>query len=179
MGIVKDEQDRWYRIRQDERLPAGWQVLTFNETEMIVGLGEGCEPKAWRWQREGTKMKRLRRIILLMMLSMPTWAAVPKPVTLAVDEVPVVQILQSLVDLEGRNLIVAPDVKGVLSLHLTHVPWRQALHIVVASAGLVLREEGGILYVNTASGQREQQARKEEELAQQKLNVPSPRARSL
>lgn len=125
-------------------------------------------------------MKRLRRIILLMMLSMPTWAAVPKPVTLAVDDVPVVQILQSLVELEGRNLIVAPDVKGALSLHLTHVPWRQALHIVVTSAGLVLREEGGVFYVNTAAGQREQQTRKEEELAQQKLNVPlSSRAISL
>ena len=55
VGIVKDEQVRWHRIRQGERLPAGWQVLTFNETEMVVGLGEGCEPKAWRWQREGTK----------------------------------------------------------------------------------------------------------------------------
>ncbi|MBX8463332.1 DNA uptake porin HofQ, partial [Enterobacter sp. RIT637] len=65
------------------------------------------------------------------------------------DDVPVVQILQSLVELEGRNLIVAPDVKGALSLHLTHVPWRQALHIVVTSAGLVLREESGIFYVNT------------------------------
>lgn len=107
-----------------------------------------------------------------MMFSMPTWAVAPKPVTLAVDDVPVVQILQSLVELEGRNLIVSPEVKGALSLHLTHVPWRQALQIVVTSAGLVLREEGGIFYVNTAAGQREQQTQKEEEQARQKLNVP-------
>lgn len=107
-----------------------------------------------------------------MMLSMPTGAVSPKPVTLAVDDVPVVQILQSLVELEGRNLIVSPEVKGTLSLHLTHVPWRQALQIVVTSAGLVLREEGGIFYVNTAAGQREQQTQKEEEQMRQKLNVP-------
>lgn len=107
-----------------------------------------------------------------MMLSMPTGAVAPKPVTLAVDDVPVVQILQSLVELESRNLIVSPEVKGTLSLHLTHVPWRQALQIVVTSAGLVLREEGGIFYVNTAAGQREQQTQKEEEQTRQKLNVP-------
>lgn len=107
-----------------------------------------------------------------MMFSLPTQAAAPKPVTLAVDDVPVTQILQSLVELENRNLIVSPDVSGTLSLHLTHVPWRQALQIVATSAGLVLREEGGIFYVNTASWQREQQTRKEEEQARLKLNVP-------
>lgn len=106
------------------------------------------------------------------MFSLPTQAAAPKPVTLAVDDVPVTQILQSLVELENRNLIVSPDVSGTLSLHLTHVPWRQALQIVATSAGLVLREEGGIFYVNTASWLREQQTQKEEEQARLKLNVP-------
>lgn len=94
------------------------------------------------------------------MFSLPTQATAPKPVTLAVDDVPVTQILQSLVELENRNLIVSPDVTGTLSLHLTHVPWRQALQIVATSAGLILREEGGIFYVNTASWQREQQTQK-------------------
>lgn len=107
-----------------------------------------------------------------MMFSMPTWAVAPKPVTLAVDDVPVVQILQSLVELENRNLIVSPDVTGTLSLHLTRVPWRQALQIVSNSAGLVLREEGGIFYINTATWAREQQTQKEEEQTRQKLNVP-------
>jgi len=107
-----------------------------------------------------------------MILSMPTWAVAPKPVTLAVDDVPVVQILQSLVELENRNLIVSPDVTGSLSLHLTRVPWRQALQIVTNSAGLVLREEGSIFYINTATWAREQQSQKEEEQTRQKLNVP-------
>nr|WP_324723131.1 DNA uptake porin HofQ [Lelliottia sp. JS-SCA-14] len=117
-------------------------------------------------------MKIVSRIVLLMILSMPTWAVAPKPVTLAVDDVPVVQILQSLVELENRNLIVSPDVTGSLSLHLTRVPWRQALQIVTNSAGLVLREEGGIFYINTATWAREQQSQKEEEQTRQKLNVP-------
>lgn len=84
----------------------------------------------------------LRITLLLLMFSHPLWAAAPKPVTLVVDDVPVVQVLQALATQESRNLVVSPDVSGTLSLNLTHVPWRQALQTVVSSAGLVLREEG-------------------------------------
>ncbi|MCP5821179.1 DNA uptake porin HofQ, partial [Klebsiella pneumoniae] len=87
--------------------------------------------------------------LLLAVLSQPLWAATPKPVTLLVDDVPVVQILQALVAQEERNLVVSPDVSGSLSLNLPRVPWRQAIQTVVNSVGLVLREEGGIFYVHT------------------------------
>lgn len=102
----------------------------------------------------------LRILLLLLAFSQPLWAAAPKPVTLVVDDVPVVQVLQALVAQENRNLVVSPDVTGSLSLNLTRVPWRQALQTVVTSAGLVLQEDGGIFYVHTAAWQREQQARR-------------------
>ena len=102
----------------------------------------------------------LRILLLLLALSQPLWAAAPKPVTLVVDDVPVVQVLQALMAQENRNLVVSPDVTGSLSLNLTRVPWRQALQTVVTSAGLVLQEDGGIFYVHTAAWQREQQARR-------------------
>lgn len=102
----------------------------------------------------------LRILLLLLAISQPLWAAAPKPVTLVVDDVPVVQVLQALVAQENRNLVVSPDVTGSLSLNLTRVPWRQALQTVVTSAGLVLQEDGGIFYVHTAAWQREQQARR-------------------
>ncbi|MEZ6877913.1 DNA uptake porin HofQ [Enterobacter sp. KBR-315C3_2022] len=115
---------------------------------------------------------KLRIAIVLLMFCKPLWAATPKPVTLAVDDVPVVQVLQALVAQENRNLVVSPDVGGSLSLNLTRVPWRQALQTVVNSAGLVMREEGGIFYVNTAAWQREQQAQKEQEKARRQLEAP-------
>ncbi|OXL41024.1 DNA transporter HofQ [Enterobacter mori] len=102
----------------------------------------------------------LRILLLLLAISQPLWAAAPKPVTLVVDDVPVVQVLQALVAQENRNLVVSPDVTGSLSLNLKRVPWRQALQTVVTSAGLVLQEDGGIFYVHTAAWQREQQARR-------------------
>ncbi|SUG31103.1 outer membrane porin HofQ [Salmonella enterica subsp. arizonae] len=63
-------------------------------------------------------------------------------VTLVVDDVPVVQVLQALAEQERQNLVASPDVSGTLSLHLMDVPWRQALQTVASSAGLVLRQEG-------------------------------------
>jgi protein transport protein HofQ len=114
----------------------------------------------------------LRITLLLLMFSHPLWAAAPKQVTLVVDDVPVVQVLQALATQESRNLVVSPDVGGTLSLNLTHVPWRQALQTVVSSAGLVLREEGGIFYVHTAAWQREQRERSEQEKARRQLDAP-------
>jgi protein transport protein HofQ len=113
-------------------------------------------------EKERIKMN-LRIMLWLLAFSHPLWAAAPKPVTLVVDDVPVVQVLQALVAQENRNLVISPDVSGTLSLNLTRVPWRQALQTVVTSAGLVLREEGGIFYVHTAAWQREQRERSEQE----------------
>lgn len=115
---------------------------------------------------------KLRIVLLLLAFSRPLWAVAPKPVTLVVDDVPVVQVLQALVAQENRNLVVSPDVGGTLSLNLTHVPRRQALQTVVTSAGLVLREEGGIYYVHTAAWQREQRERLEQERARRQLDAP-------
>ncbi|HBH7063617.1 TPA: DNA uptake porin HofQ [Enterobacter cloacae] len=112
------------------------------------------------------------RITLLLLTIVTPLAAAPKPVTLVVDDVPVVQVLQALVAQANRNLVVSPDVSGTLSLNLTHVPWRQALQTVITSARLVLHEEGGIFYVHTAAWQREQQERKAQDRARRELDAP-------
>lgn len=172
IGLMQDGQKLWHRVKTQMLLPTGWQVSAIDKQQLTVDVGDMCEPKRWTWQREGTKKVKIRIGLLLAALSQPLWAATPKPVTLLVDDVPVVQILQALVAQEDRNLVVSPDVSGSLSLNLTRVPWRQALQTVVNSAGLVLREEGGIFYVHTAAWQREQQTRKEQERAQRLLDAP-------
>lgn len=172
IGLMQDGQNRWHRVKTQMRLPPGWRVSAIDTQQLTVDVGEMCEPKRWTWQREGTKKVKIWIGLLLAALSQPLWAATPKPVTLLVDDVPVVQVLQAMVAQEDRNLVVSPDVSGSLSLNLTRVPWRQALQTVVNSAGLVLREEGGIFYVHTAAWQREQQTRKEQERAQRLLDAP-------
>lgn len=93
-------------------------------------------------------------------------------VTLVVDDVPVVQVLQALAEQERQNLVVSPDVSGTLSLHLTDVPWKQALQTVVNSAGLVLRQEGNILHVHSQAWQKEHSARQDAERLRLQANLP-------
>lgn len=99
-------------------------------------------------------------------------AAKPQKVTLMVDDVPVAQVLQALAEQEKLNLVVSPDVSGTVSLHLTDVPWKQALQTVVKSAGLITRQEGNILSVHSVAWQNENIARQEAEQARAQANLP-------
>jgi len=93
-------------------------------------------------------------------------------VTLVVDDVPVVQVLQTLAEQEKHNLVVSPDVSGMLSLHLVNVPWKQALETVIASAGLTLDKQGNILHVHSQAWQQQKQASLQAEREKQQLNLP-------
>ena len=116
-------------------------------------------------------MKQWILVVLLAILQ-PVQAGKTQNVTLVVDDVPVTQVLQALAEQERKNLVVSPDVSGVVSLHLTDVPWKQALQTVVKSAGLVLRQEGAILHVHSESWQSEEAARQEAEAARRQANLP-------
>lgn len=107
-----------------------------------------------------------------MIIMQTAQAGKAQNVTLMVDDVPVAQVLQALAEQERKNMVISPDVSGSVSLHLTDVPWALALQTVAKSAGLVLRQEGAILHVQTAAWQQEMIARQEDERAQQQATLP-------
>ena len=83
----------------------------------------------------------MMRWISLLFLLLPLMGDAAKkdlPVSLVIDDAPVAQVLQSLAELKQKNLVIAPDVSGSVSLHLNEVPWLQALRSVIDSAGLTL-----------------------------------------
>lgn len=98
--------------------------------------------------------------------------AATRLITLTVDDVPVAQVLQTLATLEKQNLVIPPDVNGTLSLHLTDVPWQQALQTVAASAGLTLSQQGNIWQVHSASWRQQKQAEEEAAQARRKQSAP-------
>ncbi|MFS9382785.1 DNA uptake porin HofQ [Citrobacter sp. ANG330] len=111
-------------------------------------------------------------LVMIIAVLLPVQAGKNQNVTLVVDDVPVTQVLQALAEQERKNLVVSPDVSGVVSLHLTDVPWKQALQTVAKSAGLILRQEGSILHVHSESWQSEETARQEAEVARRQANLP-------
>ncbi|ENA0611474.1 DUF2531 family protein [Enterobacter bugandensis] len=54
-GFLQDAQQRWHRVKRDERLSPGWRVSAMDKQELTVDVGDTCEPTRWTWQREGTK----------------------------------------------------------------------------------------------------------------------------
>ncbi len=92
--------------------------------------------------------------------------------SLVVDDAPVSQVLQTLAELKQKNLVVAPDVSGTVSLHLKEVPWLQALRSVIDSAGLALTQQGSVLYVHTQAWQKAQRLQLEAEKAKRLQNLP-------
>ncbi|MCF6691418.1 DNA uptake porin HofQ [Raoultella terrigena] len=118
----------------------------------------------------------MRWISLLFLLPLAAAAAKKEsPISLVVDEAPVVQVLQTLAALRQQNLVVASDVSGTLSLHLHNVPWQQALRSVVDSAGLAFSPQGTILYVHTLAWKKAQQAQLESDRAKRRQNLPLQR----
>ncbi|WP_436857421.1 DNA uptake porin HofQ [Citrobacter tructae] len=116
-------------------------------------------------------MKQWIVAALLVMLH-PAQAGKAQSVTLMLDDVPVVQVLQALAQQEQKNLIISPDVSGVVSLHLTDVPWKQAFQTVLRSAGLASRQEGTILHVHSGRWQSEEAARQEAESLRRQASLP-------
>lgn len=110
----------------------------------------------------------------VVLFSLPVAAVSAAPlVTMSVDEVPVAQVLQALATLEKQNIVIPPEVSGVVSLNLTEVPWLQAMQTVAASAGLILSQQGAIWQVHTASWQQQKLAEREAAQARRKKNAPT------
>lgn len=60
----------------------------------------------------------------------------------------ITKVIDLIGKLAGANIVVAPEVKGSISLRLNDVPWRDALDVTVKTLGYVVIEENrGILRV--------------------------------
>jgi type IV pilus assembly protein PilQ len=70
--------------------------------------------------------------------------------TLSFQDIETRAVLQLLADVSGRNIVVSDTVSGNVTLRLQNVPWDQALDIVLATKGLDMRENGGVIIVAPA-----------------------------
>jgi len=70
--------------------------------------------------------------------------------TLSFQDIETRAVLQLLADVSGRNIVVSDNVTGNVTLRLQNVPWDQALDIVLATKGLDMRENGGVIIVAPA-----------------------------
>ncbi|WP_367115934.1 secretin N-terminal domain-containing protein [Candidatus Symbiopectobacterium sp. PLON1] len=77
-------------------------------------------------------------------------------ISLAFDDAPVQKIVQALAEHQRLNVVVAPEVNGVMSLRLNHVPWQQALDIVALQGALSIERRGNVLLVSSLATETRQ-----------------------
>lgn len=65
-------------------------------------------------------------------------------------------VLRVLADVSGLNLIATDDVKGKVTLHLSDVPWDQALDLVLRSNRLDQTRDGNIVRISTVTRFKEE-----------------------
>jgi type IV pilus assembly protein PilQ len=96
----------------------------------------------------------LRPALLAVALAMacPTLATPPifrGTVTVDMQEADIVNVIRLFAEVGGKNVVVADDVKGKVTLRLRHVPWRTALDVALKSGGYGIEEVDGVLWVTT------------------------------
>ena len=67
------------------------------------------------------------------------------------QDIDVRSVLQILADFTGLNLVVSDSVTGRITLRLQHVPWDQALDIIMKTRGLDQRLVGNVLMIAPAT----------------------------
>lgn len=93
------------------------------------------------------------------------------------QDIDVRSVLQLIADFTDLNLVASDTVQGNITLRLQHVPWDQALELVLKTKGLAQRKVGNVLLVAPAE---EIAARERQELeAQQQLAELAPLRREL
>ncbi len=72
-------------------------------------------------------------------------------ISLHFQEADILDVLQVIAEVSGLNLVVHPQVTGTVTVHLTNIPWDQALDIILKMNSLSVEIEGNILRVAQAS----------------------------
>jgi type IV pilus assembly protein PilQ len=72
----------------------------------------------------------------------------PPRVHFAFEDTDLTKVIDAIGKISGANIVVAPEVKGTVTIRLKDIPWRDALEAAVKTLGFVVVEEDrGILRV--------------------------------
>ena len=93
-----------------------------------------------------------------------TYYEVPGLISLDLEEANIQTILRAMAHYGGKNIVAGEEVKGVITVKLSNVTWRQAFDVIVRTAGFSYREDENIIRV--AEGTTFDKERESSELAQ-------------
>ena len=113
---------------------------------------------AWRLSAKGVKTEQVAVVQQTAPVSSeaPTYAEQGAPkqsrysgkrVTFEFKDIDIHNLLRVIAEVSKKNIVVADDVKGTVTIRLRNVPWDQALELILRSKGLGKEELGNIVRV--------------------------------
>lgn len=76
----------------------------------------------------------------------------PPKTTFSFENTDIQKVIDTIAKISGANIVVAPEVKGTITVRLKNIPWRDALDAVVKTLNfVVVEEQRGILRVVPAA----------------------------
>ncbi len=91
----------------------------------------------------------MKALILSMFLIFQTAGGSTGKVTLDIEKADINTVLRAIAKVGGVNIITTPSVQGEISVHLTDVPWREALYAILEANGFTAIEEENVIKVMT------------------------------
>jgi type IV pilus assembly protein PilQ len=91
-----------------------------------------------------------------VLLPPPTKVYTGQRISLDLKDADIQNVLRVLADVSQLNIIATDDVKGKVTLHLTDVPWDQALDLVLRSNRLEKTQEGNVVRISTVTRLKEE-----------------------
>lgn len=89
--------------------------------------------------------------ILSLVVANLSWAQTPRRFDLDFKQVKIKSLLHKISQFTDVNIVISPDIKGQMALHLKQVTGRQALKVVVASQHLEKRRINDVIYIKPHS----------------------------
>lgn len=72
-----------------------------------------------------------------------------EPVSLKLVDVSLVDFFRTISELSGLNILIDPDVSGLVTINVEEVPWDQLFEVVLKSHGLRAGIEGSLVRIST------------------------------
>ena len=92
--------------------------------------------------------------MLALVLAAAVAAVAPAPsaenhnkLTIDVMNADIVNVIRLIGDVSGKNVVIADDVKGKITIKLKNVEWRAALNVILKANGAAVVEEDNIMWI--------------------------------
>ncbi|HUP47230.1 MAG TPA: type IV pilus secretin PilQ [Thermoanaerobaculia bacterium] len=94
------------------------------------------------------------------------------PISLALKDADIKDVLRTFAQLTGLNIAVDPQVRGTVTVDFVDVPWDQALDLILRQNGLTYVLEGNVMRVGTIDRLAAETASSRRLAEEERLNVP-------